>query len=79
MRRTPIEDLRSMVRYFNHMNETFNQGFTMDELIKIWTFAESNQGSLVHECADCWPVYLLDAILAAERGARVPTALIEAA
>ncbi len=74
-----IDNLRNMVKYFNDLNESFNQQFSIYELAKIWLFAVSKQGGLVHECADHWPQYLLDAVLLAEKGSRLPDELVKRA
>lgn len=74
-----IEDLRRMVRYFNNLDESFNQRFCHMDLRKIWAFASSEQGGRVHECADCWPRYLLAAVLGGALGAQMPEKLIERA
>lgn len=77
--RTAVEELREMVRYFNCLNESFNDNFTHEALRKIWTFTQSEQGGRVHEMADCWPMYLLDAVLTAKRGAQIDDAIVERA
>lgn len=73
---TTIEGLRRMVNYFNSQNETFNSHFTYEELLKIWAFVNSKQGGRVHECADQWPNYLLNAVLKVDVGEKVSEKLV---
>lgn len=77
--RTAVEEMRKMVRYFNCLNESFNDNFTHEALRKIWTFTQSEQGGRVHEYADCWPKYLLDAVLVAKVGEKLDEAIVERA
>jgi hypothetical protein len=68
-----------MVRWLDYQNENFNTQWTMPELMKLAAFSFSEQGGRVHECADSWPDYLLDAVLAAEEGALIDEAIVQRA
>jgi len=45
-----IDELRSMVKYFNSQHEGHNAQFSHVELLKIWKFATLAEESLYH-CA----------------------------
>jgi hypothetical protein len=75
----PADTIRRWARYLDYQNETFNTSFTMEELRKVLTFAFSEQGKYVHECADSWPGFLLDAVLAAPEGATIDADVVKRA
>jgi hypothetical protein len=74
-----IEELRSMVGYFNTQHEGVNTSYTMGQLHKIWRFVQSEQGGRVHECYDHWPRYLMRAVLRAKLGAKLPEKIVKRA
>lgn len=76
---SPVQELRSMVKYFDCLNESFNGAFTHKQLLKIWMFHYSKQGGRVHECADHWPDYLLSAVLKGKVGAELPESVVKRA
>lgn len=50
-----IDQLRAAVRYFGSLNEAFNQGFSAEELVRLWLFAVSPEGGeQENEYADAW-------------------------
>jgi hypothetical protein len=58
-----IETLRRLVRHCGWQNETFNCSFTVEELLKLYAFSETEQGKNVNEMWDTWPEWLVQAVL----------------
>lgn len=74
-----IDEMRAMVNYFNSQHEGVNMQLTHEQLLKVWTFLQSEQGGRVHECYDHWPDYLFDAVLEAKRGATIDAEIVKRA